>query len=57
MIRRILRFVGNGLLFRRGRSRLAEKLDLGLRVSDGEVTRKHVVISQARRSEHIAILG
>jgi len=26
-------------------------------VSDGEVTRKHVVISQARRSEHIAILG
>lgn len=32
-------------------------LDLGCRVSDGEVTRHHVGLSNGRRSMHIAVLG
>jgi type IV secretory pathway TraG/TraD family ATPase VirD4 len=32
-------------------------LDLGYRVSDGEVTRHHVGLSNGRRSMHIAVLG
>ncbi len=56
VIRRILEFVHDRLLWR-PRSRVAEKLDLGIRVSDGELGRKHFFISEVRRSEHIAILG
>jgi Helicase HerA, central domain len=33
------------------------KLDLGFRVSDGEVTRKHVTLSNVSRTMHIAVLG
>lgn len=32
-------------------------LDLGFRVIDGEVTRRHVAISNVRRSMHMAVLG
>src|SRR2546422_384292 len=32
-------------------------LDIGLRVLDGEVTRRHVEISEERRPMHIAVLG
>ena len=32
-------------------------LDIGLRVLDGEVTRRHVEISQERRAMHVALLG
>lgn len=33
------------------------KLDLGFRVFDGDVTRRHVLISRTRRTEQIAIIG
>jgi type IV secretory pathway TraG/TraD family ATPase VirD4 len=45
----------------RSRKRVARQehgnLDLGCRVSDGEVTRHHVGLSNGRRSMHIAVLG
>jgi len=45
----------------RGRGREARheggSLDLGFRVSDGQITRHHVTLSSARRAMHIAVLG
>src|ERR1700688_1008675 len=45
----------------RGRAREAPHesgtLDLGFRVSDGQVTGRHAALSNARRSMHIAVLG
>jgi Type IV secretion-system coupling protein DNA-binding domain len=45
----------------RGRGREARhdggSLDLGFRVSDGQVTRHHVTLSDTRRAMHIAVLG
>lgn len=45
----------------RGRGREARHergtLDLGFRVSDGQVTGRHVALSNARRAMHIAVLG
>lgn len=43
---------------RRGGARNSgNKLDLGFRVADGEVTRHHVMLSNIRRAMHIAALG
>jgi hypothetical protein len=39
------------------RRRLTNELNLGWRVTDGEVERRRFVVSQVRRKEHIAILG
>ncbi len=45
----------------RGRAREARSeggsLDLGLRMSDGQITRRHVTLSNARRAMHMAVLG
>jgi uncharacterized protein DUF87 len=45
----------------RGRGRRASSeratLDLGYRITDGQVTRSHVSMSNTRRSTHIAVLG
>src|ERR1039457_4534171 len=48
-----------GRLLRGGRGARQEggSLDLGLRVNDGEVTRRHVKLSNVRRAMHIAVLG
>jgi len=43
-------------LFRR-KTRTKGNLDLGLRIFDGEVTRRHVDISAERRTMHVAVLG
>src|SRR5713226_6404712 len=44
------------VLGRRARQK-GGSLDLGLRVVDGEVTRRHVEISKERRAMHVALLG
>jgi ABC-type phosphate/phosphonate transport system ATPase subunit len=48
-----------GRLLRGGRGVWQERgsLDLGVRVIDGDVTRRHVKLSNVRRAEHIAVLG
>src|SRR6266849_5559267 len=43
-------------LFRR-KTRTKGSLDLGLRIFDGEATRRHVDISAERRTMHVAVLG
>ena len=47
------RFRGRG----RGASSDRGTLDLGYRVTDGQVTRSHVSMSNTRRATHIAVLG
>ena len=50
-------------LFDRLRGRQAQarfergSLDLGFRAVDGEVTRRHLGVSNTRRTTHIAVLG
>jgi Helicase HerA, central domain len=41
----------------RGAWQETRSLDLGLRVVDGQVTRSHVGLSNARRAMHVAVLG
>ena len=48
----------NRLRGRRGEARFEDgSLDLGYRVTDGQVTRSHVAMGTARRTTHIAVLG
>ncbi len=50
--------IWNRLGGRRGEARNeGGSLDLGFRVTDGQVTRRHVALTNTRRSMHIAILG
>src|ERR1041385_330637 len=46
-------------LTKRGRGVREERgtLDLGFRVADGQVTKRHLELSNSRRSMHFAILG
>lgn len=55
VIKRILRAAWNQIRIRRRPK--TYPLNLGLLVSDGEVTRTPITMSDARRTEHIAILG
>src|SRR5271157_148774 len=41
----------------RGARQERRSLDLGFRVVDGQVTRWHVDLSDARRAMHVAVLG
>src|SRR5712692_4791611 len=52
-----LKALWNRLTNVRKRVETEGKLSLGLTVCDGEVSRRHLVIAQGRRAEHIAILG
>ena len=58
LIKRGLLDIWNRMWFWRGRTSQRDRgLSLGYRVSDGQVTGKHLVISQLRRTSHIAVLG
>lgn len=48
--------IWNRISKRRGGAR-SGNLDLGFQVVDGDVTRRHVTITPARRSMHLAVLG
>ena len=49
--------IRNRLAKRRRGARSDRGLDLGFRIEDGQVTRRHVTLSTLRRATHLAILG
>ena len=57
IIERIITRLWNRRAARLRRAIIARALDLGALVSEGESTRGRVTVDQARRAEHIAILG
>lgn len=54
---KLIALVWNRLQRRRGARSEGAALDLGFKVIDGQVTRRHFGISNTRRATHIAILG
>src|ERR1022692_1159888 len=56
-VKQLISSVGRLLRGGRGARQEGGSLDLGLRVNDGEVTRRHVTLSNVRRAMHIAVLG
>ncbi|HET9285296.1 MAG TPA: DUF87 domain-containing protein [Candidatus Angelobacter sp.] len=56
-LERLIAATWNRLQRRRGARSEGAALDLGFRVIDGSVTRRHFGISNARRATHLAVLG
>jgi hypothetical protein len=54
---KLIALIWNRLQRRRGARSEGAALDLGFKVVDGQVTRRHFGISNVRRATHIAILG
>src|SRR5260370_15706271 len=59
-IEKIMARVWNGIVTRKKRSpadQYNERLDFGLLIKDGQMTKHRFGLNQGRRAEHIAILG
>jgi hypothetical protein len=58
VLEKLVTAIWNRLRGRQARARFERgSLDLGFRVTNGEVTRRHLAVSSVRRTTHIAVLG